>query len=335
LDAVTVLPLNHAQETSLSLHPSTNLAPVGWRHRATGLRSLRPTHPALGCSAHAAVIALVVARLRVRALILLGDLERVLGAHEDAERTLRVGLAFTRRRFGNGDGDVAGILNNLGVLRKYQGRFVEAERFYRKALPIIEQSGDVDALATLHHNLGGLEHARERHEQGEPHARRSVELRESLFGANHVAVAADVAALAALVEGRGGLEEAEGLYQRARAIFRRVLGPSSAELALVLSSLAAVTQKQGKVREAEALYRRALSLQEKLFGKTHPDVAMTVNNFGYLMREAGDLVQAAALFARARRDFERRLGAKHPHTQMARDNHRAVSSERKAQAARR
>jgi len=275
-----------------------------------------------------------LARLRVRALILLGDLERVLGAYEDAERTFRIALAFTRRRFGRGDGDVAGILNNLGVLRKYQGRFAEAERFYRKALPTIEASGDVDALATLFHNLGGLAHAQERHEQGEPHARRSVELRESLFGSGHVAVALDVAALAALVEGRGGLAEAEDLYRRAHAIFRRVLGPSSAEGALALSSLATVMQKQGRLREAEALYRRAVRLQEKLFGKTHPEVAMTINNFGYLMREKGDLARSTALYARALRDFTRRLGARHPHTQMARANHAAVSRERVARGAR-
>jgi len=276
-----------------------------------------------------------VARLRVRLLIFRGDLERVLGAHEDAERTFRLALAFTRRRFGRDDGDVAGILNNLGVLRKYQGRFAEAERFYRRALPTIERSGDVDALATLYHNLGGLEHARERYERGEPYARRSVELRESLFGADHVAVAADVAALAALVEGRGDLARAERLYERAQGIFRRVLGPSSVEMALVLSSLAAVKQKQGRIQEAEVLYRRALLLQERLFGKTHHEVAMTVNNLGFLMREKGDLAEALALYARALRDFERTLGAGHPHTQMAKANHRAVLRERASRGSRR
>src|SRR5207237_486877 len=123
-----------------------------------------------------------------------------------------------------------------------QGRFDEAVVFYGQALPMLKaearRSGERDALATLYHNLGGIEHARGRYAAGEPHARRSVALREAARGPDDVAVAADVAALAALVEGRGRLDEAAALYGRALAIFRRKLGPRSAEVALDLAGLA-------------------------------------------------------------------------------------------------
>src|SRR5438093_125331 len=65
------------------------------------------------------------------------------------------------------------------------------------------------ALASVYHNLGGLEHARGNYEAAEPLARRSVELRELALGAKHPDVAADRAALAAIVDALGRDEEAE------------------------------------------------------------------------------------------------------------------------------
>src|SRR5437899_2606067 len=80
-------------------------------------------------------------------------------------------------------------------------------------------------VATLYHNLGGLEHARGHFAGGEPWARQSVAIREQALGPDHPEVAADVAALAALLDGQGKWDEAEALYRRALAIFERVHGP--------------------------------------------------------------------------------------------------------------
>jgi tetratricopeptide (TPR) repeat protein len=268
-----------------------------------------------------------IARLRIRARVFLAGIDRTLGAYAPADRGYAIALGEARRLFGPDDPDVAGILNNLGVLRKYQGRFAEATAFYRRALPLLEKTGDRGALATLFHNMGGIEHSRGRHAAGEPHARRSVELREAELGPDHVAVAADVAALAALVEGRGRLDEAAALYERALGIFRRKLGPQSAEESINMSSLAALRQQQGKIPEAEALYARALVIQERVFGRGHPEVAMTLNNLACLKREKGELGQARSLYERARKSFLKTLGPQHPHTRLCVSNHRAVVAE--------
>lgn len=270
-----------------------------------------------------------VARLRVRARIFVAGLDRALGAYAAADRGFRVALAEVTRTFGPRDLDAASILNNLGVLRKYQGRWAESAAFYRRARPLLEKAGDREALATLFHNLGGIDHARGRYAAGEPHARKSVRLRESVLGPNHVAVAADVAALAAIVEGRGRLEEAASLYQRALRVFRRKLGPQSAEVALNLSSLAGLRQAQGRVAEARRLFAKALTLQERVFGRGHPEVAMTLNNFAFLERERGDLRRASALYTRALDIFVGVSGERHPHTKLCRANLRAVAADLK------
>jgi tetratricopeptide (TPR) repeat protein len=269
-----------------------------------------------------------VARLRVRARVFVAGLDRGLGDYAAADRGFAAALRETTRAFGPRDPDVASILNNLGVLRKAQGRYAEAARFYRRALPLMRATRDRGALATLYHNLGGIEHARGRYAAGEPHARRSVALRTAALGREHVAVAADVAALAAIVEGRGRLAEAARLYERALAVFRRKLGEESTEVALNLSSLATLRQQQGRAAEAGRLFARALPLQERLYGRGHPEVAMTLHNLAYHERAEGHLARAASLYRRALQAFQRRLGLGHPHTRLCASNLRAVVAER-------
>ena len=264
-------------------------------------------------------------RLVVRAWMLLAGVERALGHLAPADALYRRAAVEARRRLPARDRDVVGLLNNRGMLRKFQGRFAEAIRFYRRALAMVGTRGDRDALATLHHNLGGVEHARGRFAAGEPHARRSVALREAALGPHHVLVAADVAALAALVDGVGRLDEAAALYQRALRVFRRRLGPRSLEVGLTLAGLADVRQKQGPVVAAERLYRQSLSILERILGRRHPDVALTLNNLAHLLREAGQLARAERLYRRALAIFEASLGRRHPHTRRCRASHRSLS----------
>jgi tetratricopeptide (TPR) repeat protein len=269
-----------------------------------------------------------VARLGVRARVFLANVDRGLGAYGAADRGFQAALAQVRRAFGARDPDVASILNNLGVLRKAQGRYPEAARFYRRALPLVRAARDRGALATLYHNLGGIEHARGRYAAGEPYARKSVALRQAELGRDHVAVAADVAALAAIVEGRGRLDEAAALYERALRVFRRKLGEDSAEVALNLSGLATLRQQQGRAAAAARLFARALPLMERLFGRDHVEVAMTLHNLAYHERAQGRLTRAEALYARALRSFRRALGPRHPHARLCASNLRAVQTER-------
>ena len=263
-------------------------------------------------------------RLRARATLFLGSAVRAQGRFAEANAILASGLKECVARFGPRDPLAAGFLNDLGVLRKCQGRFDQAADFYQRARAVIARSPQRRGLAaaTLYHNLGGLAHARGRHAQGEPFARRSLALREALLGRHHPEVAADVAALAALVEGQGRarLDEAALLYQRALRIFRRALGPASGEVAINLCSLGGVRQAQGRLVVAERLMRRALAIQQRGLGPRHPEVAMTMNNLGMLLAMRSKTAESIRLCRRALAIFRRTLGPRHPHTHACRAN---------------
>jgi hypothetical protein len=78
---------------------------------------------------------------------------------------------------------------------------------------------ELQFLASLHHNLGGLEFSRGRYAAGEPHARRAIAIRKRVLGAQHTSVAEDRAALAAILDGAGKKKEAERLYRSVLPLF--------------------------------------------------------------------------------------------------------------------
>src|SRR5258706_15722612 len=127
------------------------------------------------------------------------------------------------------------------MVDKYTAQFDEGAALYHRALAIAERAAPSDPLllADVLHNLGGLEHAREHFADGEAFARRAVEVRARALGADHAAVAADRAALAAILAGEGKGDEAESLLVTAIASFDRAHGPMHVDTAVAPHKLAA------------------------------------------------------------------------------------------------
>ena len=199
-----------------------------------------------------------IAEDQVRLLIAQAAQLRTAGHYTQAAPLLDEALALAESSSGPDSVTTATVLNQLGMLDKYTGRFDEGERVYRRALKIVEQKlGPLDPLrADLYHNLGGINHARGRYAEGEPFARLAVEIRERSLGPDHPDTAADIAALAALMDGQGKYEEAEQLYLRSLAVFERVYGSENFDVAVNLNNLAALYYARGNIKEAELRYRR-------------------------------------------------------------------------------
>src|SRR5262249_61664516 len=113
-------------------------------------------------------------RRRVCALVEAAEAYRHRACYRKAESLLRQALAIAAKAPGRDDLAVATLLNNLAVVRKDQGRFAEAGRLYRRALPLLEQAlgPEHPEVASVYHNLGGPEAARGEDARGEPVARR-------------------------------------------------------------------------------------------------------------------------------------------------------------------
>lgn len=260
-------------------------------------------------------------RLVVRAEIARADVIRKRGRLPEAAALCQEIVRQAEAALSAGDLLIGDALNSLGIIYKFQGRFADAEAVYRRALRIVESGeGDPMALAMLMHNLGGLAHSRGDFAAGEPLARRAVELREAACGRGHPAVAADIEAWGALLEGLGQLPQAEAAYRESLATFEATLGPESLEVASSATALASVHQSLGRRDEALAEYQRALAIREAKLDPGHFDVGLTLNNMGMLLRELDRPADARAALARALAIFESSLGPDHPHTRAAAAN---------------
>jgi tetratricopeptide (TPR) repeat protein len=248
-----------------------------------------------------------------------GAVLRSRGEYPDAENELLQALALAEQRFGAASIETAGALNALGMTYKYWGRFDEGRCVYDRALAILvrafgEEHTDV---ATVHHNLGGLEHARRDFEAAEPHARKSVELRRRLLGAEHVATAEDEAAWAPILHALGRDDEAEALLRNAITILEQALGADHPEVASAWNNLGSTL---ADLDDAAAAYRTALAAKERVLGAEHPALAITLNNLAVNARRRGEVGEAEEIYLRALGILEGRVDPDHPNLALTRRN---------------
>ncbi len=207
------------------------------------------------------------------------------GAYAEAEPLFRRSLAIKEKVLGEDHDEVAGALNNLGILYWRQGRYTEAEPLYQRSLLIKEKAlgEDHPDVAQNLNNLGLLYKDQGRYAEAEPLYQRSLLIKEKAFGEDHPSVATTLNNLGTLFYDQGRYAEVEPLYQRSLAIREKALGEDHPEVAQTLNNLGLLYVKQGRYAEAEPLYQRSLAIYEKAFGAEHPEIERTLNNYANLL----------------------------------------------------
>lgn len=191
----------------------------------------------------------------------LGALHRSRGEFALAEPLLRAAVAAAEQAEPCDALALAAALNSLGLLCKDVAQYDEARALYDRALALLQGAPATDPrdVAAVYHNLGGIEHARGNHAEGEAFARRGLAIREGI-GGDQLAIAVDMVALAALLDGQGKDDEAERLYVEALRILEADAAANAGEIAVALNDLA----------RAAALYAEALAICERSLGADHP-----------------------------------------------------------------
>ncbi len=279
---------------------------------------------------------LAVSATRIRRLCQLGSSYTRKGEYGKAEASLKEAIDVSTAQFGRQDWLTYTALNNYAVLCKYLGRFKRADQIYQQTLQRLAAATEprLHELATLYHNMGGLEHARNRPDLGEPLARKSVQIRQSLLGSGDLTVAEDEAALGAIMDARHKHLAARRLYFRALKIFRAHPAGHRYDLAVTLNNLGASYHATGDLNRGERYYEQALEIKKKLFGSRHVDVALTMNNLAILCQARRDWQRAEELLHAALAIFRATLSARHPKLAACRENYARLLAERKLVAPR-
>ena len=95
------------------------------------------------------------------------------------------------------------------------------------------------------------------------------------IGPDHLEMAADRGALAAILDARGRHREAQQTLRHVLWVLEIVLGPDHYEVAATLDRLAASVQHTGDYAQAASLHERSLVIKRRILGPGHVDVAET------------------------------------------------------------
>jgi CHAT domain-containing protein len=154
------------------------------------------------------------------------------------------------------------------------------------------------ATATSLLNLGELYRRQGRYGEAEPFFKRSLAIREKVLGPGHSDIAVSLLNLAELYRAQGRYGEAEPLFKRSLAILETALGPEHPDTARSLNNLALLHQEQGRYIEAYPHFKRSLAIREKVLGPEHPATATGLNNIALFYRLQGRYGDAEPLFRR-------------------------------------
>ena len=109
-----------------------------------------------------------------------------------------------------------------------------------------------------------------------PIAKRVLEIRESVLGGDHTAVADALNNLAAVYLGQGNNREAESLLKRSLVIYEKAEGTENPKLCFILEKLAWIRLANNDYGKAEDLLKRSLAIKEKIFGEKSRETAQSL-----------------------------------------------------------
>ena len=227
---------------------------------------------------------------------------------------IKVAIDSTERELGPSHHKVAASLNRLAELLSENSMYSEAERFYRRAQAIYEQTlgSNHPDLAAVLKGLATLLHAKGKYAEAEDLSRRSLVIHEKTRDRNDPIIAQGLNNLALVLYYQGKFAEAEPLYRRAQAIYEKALGEDHPAVAGALSNLATLLGDQGKYSEAEKLYRRSLAIIEKGYGLDNPYAAQFLNNLAWVLDAKGQHAAAETMNRQSLAIRERIHGSNHP-----------------------
>jgi CHAT domain-containing protein/tetratricopeptide (TPR) repeat protein len=257
---------------------------------------------------------------------------RVLMAREDhgqAKALFQRSLDIMRRHLDPKHPALATSLNNLAVLYRRTGEYLDAEAAYKEAIEIYQTADDPSVHANALLNLGQLYEVVDRAPEAAVAFRRVIDLLSAASAQADVHYVEAWDRLAHVYEHAGRHAEAEGTLQELLALSRASGGDpakvlevelrlhrsrealgvgSGADLGASLAPLKTSVElnrqsmdmhRRGRYREAMVLAEQSLALVESVVGPQHEYVVTGLSNIGTLALELGDFRRAESAFRRA------------------------------------
>ena len=233
---------------------------------------------------------------------------------------------------------LAYIYNNLGSICQDQGRFSQADRYYRRSIAEWEKAGKPHhmAMARTLNNLASLLWDTGKPAEAERLLIRSSIIQIDVVGPNHPTAARLFYNLATIRFRQKRWAEAADAYRQVLALDSQLAG-NALETAVAANHLASIYRKTGRHTETNLLFERARLTWERY--RDTRDVAsdgapLLLVDLATSFWIGNQLAEAESCVSRALAAVETRFGPRHPRTAQTLTLYAAVlrQTNRKAQA---
>ena len=143
--------------------------------------------------------------------------------------------------------------------------------------------------------------------------RDTLEMRQKIYGKQHLRVMAAMRDLIQVLQAKGDDEEADAMLRKVIAMAPPLL-VGKHPMAWNLKALVSVLRDTNAVAMAEPLYREALAVDRELLGDEHSLLGLSLTNLALVLERQGKYVAAEPLFREALALRQRLLGDRHPDT---------------------
>jgi len=208
------------------------------------------------------------------------------------------------------------LLNELGSLYRFMGRYKEALSIFMNSLNLSSQVLGLEHPDTLTsmNNLANLYDSMGQYDNALPLNTSALELRKKVLGPEHPDTLTSMNNLANLYDSIGQYEKALPFYTSALELRKKVLGPEHPDTLTSMNNLANLYYSLGHYEDSLPIYKETLILREKVLGLEHPNRLTTLSNLAILLCSMGKLEEALPYLQETLDLRKKILGSEHPDT---------------------
>ncbi|MBS0196024.1 MAG: tetratricopeptide repeat protein [Planctomycetes bacterium] len=211
--------------------------------------------------------------------------------------------------------DIAESLMGLGTFAFENGKYEEAERDFRAALPIyraVSKGRPSEDVAQALNDLGITVRALDRYPEAETLLKKSLSERLSLDDPDDIKTAETYNNLGNVYRNLKRYDEAFDVMEKALELRRKLRSDDNALVLQTQNNIATIARSAGQLERAEAILLDVVPKERKALGADHADHAATLTNLGLVWEELNKLPEAEGVLRESLKIRTAKLGPKDP-----------------------
>jgi tetratricopeptide (TPR) repeat protein len=203
----------------------------------------------------------------------------------------------------------------LGWIKKDQGKYTEAMKYYEKSLKIRQKTlpADHPHLTTSYNNIGSVYHYMGEYSKALSYYEKVLEIQQKTLPVNHPDLATSYNNIGLVYYNMGEYSKALSSHEKALEIRQKSLPANHPDLATTYNNIGLVYYNMGEYCKALSSHEKALEIYQKTLPANHPDLATSYNNIGLVYYHMCEFSKALSYYKKDLGIKQKTLPEDHPH----------------------